>query len=232
MTANVAIPIVPPLREGDRLTRSEFERRWDAMPEVTKAELIDGVVYMPAAALSIDHGAPHFDMIAWLGMYRMLTPGVGGADNASIRFDDKNMPQPDALLRILETHGGQSRISADRYLEVGPELIAEISVTTGRFDLGKKREVYRRFGVLEYIVWRVPERIVEWFILRDGHYHSLVPGPDGLIRSAAFPGLWLDPIALVPETPQDCWKQPDWDTAAPNIAAFLAELQRRASEKP
>jgi len=48
---------MPPLRDGDRLTRAEFERRWDAMPEVTKAELIDGVVHMPAA-LSIDHGAP------------------------------------------------------------------------------------------------------------------------------------------------------------------------------
>ena len=51
---------IPPMREGDRLTRAEFERRWTAMPELKKAELIDGAVHV-AAALSVDHGTPHFD---------------------------------------------------------------------------------------------------------------------------------------------------------------------------
>ncbi len=31
---------VPPLENGDRLTRAEFERRYEAMPHVKKAELI------------------------------------------------------------------------------------------------------------------------------------------------------------------------------------------------
>ncbi|MCU0875926.1 MAG: hypothetical protein MUE50_26660 [Pirellulaceae bacterium] len=39
---------VPELHAGDRLTRAEFERRYTAMPHVKKAELIEGVVYMPS----------------------------------------------------------------------------------------------------------------------------------------------------------------------------------------
>jgi hypothetical protein len=41
--------IIPPLDNGDRLTRDEFERRYAAMPNLKKAELIEGVVYVPAA---------------------------------------------------------------------------------------------------------------------------------------------------------------------------------------
>jgi Uma2 family endonuclease len=219
---------IPPLQNGDRLTRAEFERRWDAMPEVNKAELIEGVVYMPpAASLSVDHGAPHFDLITWLGLYRILTPGVGGADNASIRFDDENVPQPDALLRILETRGGHCRVSNDRILENGPELIAEIANTTVAFDLGIKKKVYRRFGVEEYIVWRVPDRIVDWFELRDGHYSPLDPGPDGVIRSKVFPGLWLDPTALVTGNSAQLLAVAQLGHGSTEHCAFVAELQRR-----
>jgi hypothetical protein len=105
MATDVRIPSVqvPPLRNGDRMDREECERRWDAMPDLKKAELIEGVVYMPPA-LSRKHGTPHFDIIGWLYMYRAITPGLEGADNASVRFDKKNMPQPDALLRIEEKY--------------------------------------------------------------------------------------------------------------------------------
>ncbi|HEX3869772.1 MAG TPA: hypothetical protein VHV77_05020, partial [Pirellulales bacterium] len=51
-------PSVPPLESGDVLTAEEFERRWEAMPDLKRAELIDGVVYMNAA-VSIHHGMPH-----------------------------------------------------------------------------------------------------------------------------------------------------------------------------
>ena len=33
---------IPPLESGDRLTREEFEIRYAAMPELKKAELIEG----------------------------------------------------------------------------------------------------------------------------------------------------------------------------------------------
>ena len=75
MTAAVRAA-VPPLREGDRLTRAEFERRWEAMPDLKKAELIDGVVYMGAAVRTRQHGTPHGFIMGWLFNYSADTPGV------------------------------------------------------------------------------------------------------------------------------------------------------------
>src|SRR3984893_17854521 len=101
------IPRIPPLQPGDRLTADEFLRRYEAMPEVKKAELIEGVVYMPSPVSSEDHGEPHFDLISWLGIYRIATPGLKGSDNATVRMDQgENVPQPDASLWIV---GGQCK---------------------------------------------------------------------------------------------------------------------------
>src|SRR5262245_50409109 len=94
-------PPVLPLHNGDRLTRAEFERRYDAMPGVNKAELIEGVVYMPSPVTHRYHGNPHFNLIGWLSFYAMHTPGVEGGDNSTLRLDTDNGPQPDAYLLIL-----------------------------------------------------------------------------------------------------------------------------------
>src|SRR4051794_17042924 len=94
-------PPVPPLRAGDRLTAEEYERRYDAMPDLKKAELINGVVYIGSPVIFEDHGGPHFDAIGWLGIYRVATPGVRGADNSTLRLSLNNRPQPDACLFIL-----------------------------------------------------------------------------------------------------------------------------------
>src|SRR5205814_2060530 len=56
--------------------------------------------------------------------------------------------------------------------------------------------VYRRNGVGEYLVWRVLDRAIDWFVLRGGQLVPLAPD-GGLLRSEVFPGLWLDPEALV-----------------------------------
>lgn len=228
MATDVRVPVtaVPPLRDGDRMDRAEFERRWDAMPEVKEAELIGGVVHMPA--LSRRHGTPHFSLITCLGMYQMRTPGTEGSDNASVRFDNANMPQPDALLRILESHGGRSRVSADGYFEGGPELVAEVSLTTADADLGEKREVYRRHKVPEYIVWRVADRAVDWYALRGDYYLALDPGPDGIVRSEVFPGLWLDPAALVRGDATRVLEVAQLGHGSSEHAAFIAALHRRS----
>jgi hypothetical protein len=220
---------VPLLRDGDRMDREEFERRWDAMPDLKKAELIEGVVYMPAAALSMSHGAPHFDLITWLGKYRLRTPGVTGADNASIRFDKRNMPQPDILLRIDEAFGGHSRITPDKILDGPPELVAEISRTTRSIDLGVKKSVYQRQGVREYIVWSVEEKTFDWFILRNGKYTPLEPDADGILKSEVFPGLWIDAAALLVGDTSKAFEAAQLGTGSPDHTAFIALLKSRSA---
>src|SRR4051794_35176224 len=98
---------IPPLQAGDRLTAEAFERRYDAMPDLKKAELIDGVVYMPPPVSDEDHGVPHSDLAGWIAMYRFATPGVVAGIESTVRLDPRNRPQPDSLLRILPECGGR-----------------------------------------------------------------------------------------------------------------------------
>jgi Uma2 family endonuclease len=105
--------------------------------------------------------------------------------------------QPDALLRLDSAHGGHSRVSADDYFEGAPELIVEVATSSAAYDLHEKRRVYRRNGVQEYIVWQTLENRLNWWQLVEGEYVEMVADGDGLLRSRVFPGLWLDPQALL-----------------------------------
>ena len=182
-----------PLENGDRLSRSEFERRYRAMPDVKKAELIEGRVYM-ASPVRIIHGQPHAYIMTWLGVYCAATPGTQFADNTTVRLDLDNEPQPDALLRI---EGGQSQIDVDEYVRGAPELIVEIAASTASYDLQEKLQVYRRNGVQEYLVWQVSDRILDWFRLKDGEYIKVQPDDNSIIKSEVFPDLWLMVDALL-----------------------------------
>ena len=180
--------IIPPLENGDRLNRYEFERRYAAMPHLKKAELIEGVVYMPAALRFRSHGQPHANTIGWLWFYTIATPKVELGDNPTVRLDLDNVPQPDAVLLI---DGGQARISEDDYVEGAPELIVEIAASSAAYDLYDKKRAYRRNGVREYLVWRVYDRQLDWFSLEAGEYNLLAPDAERVVRSQVFPGLWL-----------------------------------------
>ncbi|MBD2776254.1 Uma2 family endonuclease [Iningainema tapete] len=195
MSATPTIKL-PPLESGDRLTLPEFERRYNQMPNNTKAELIEGVVYLAAAVRIKNHGRPHAQIIGWLSAYWFNTPGVDMGDNTTVRLDADNEPQPDALLRIEPEVGGNSRISDDDYIEGAPELIVEVAASSASYDLNDKLNAYRRNGVQEYIVWQIYENRLDWFILHEGRYISLEPDADGIIRSQVFPGLWLAVSAL------------------------------------
>lgn len=187
---------VPPLESGDRLTRYEFEHRYQAMPYIKKAELIEGVVYVASPVRMANHGRPHAALVGWLMVYKAATPGVDLGDNATVRLDADNEPQPDALLRIEPEVGGNSRISEDDYVEGAPELIAEIAASSASYDLNDKLNAYRRNGVQEYIVWQIYENRLDWFSLQEGRYVPLEPDGVGVIRSQIFPGLWLAVNAL------------------------------------
>jgi Uma2 family endonuclease len=185
------------LESGDRLTRPEFERRYRAMSQLKKAELIDGVVYVASPVRIQKHANPHARMITWLGVYEAATPGVMLGDNSTVRLDAENEPQPDALLRIDQAWGGQSRISEDDYIEGAPELIVEIAASSASYDLHDKMQAYRRNGVREYLVWLTQEQQFRWYILREEGYVQQQPDPQGILSSQVFPGLQLAVTALL-----------------------------------
>ncbi len=198
----------PTLENGDRLTRCEFERRYTMRPDLKKAQLIEGIVYMPSP-VSFVHAEAHSAINGLLSLYAASTAGVRVADNATVRLDLENEPQPDVLLCIDAPAGGRSRVS-DGYLEGAPELVVEVSVSSASIDLHDKLRAYRRNGVQEYVVWRTRDRRIDWFELADGDYRLLPADDAGVVRSRVFPGLRIACRALL----------------AGDLAAALAELQK------
>ncbi|MDJ1177881.1 Uma2 family endonuclease [Roseofilum sp. BLCC_M91] len=186
---------IPPLENGDKLTRTEFERRYHAMPDRKKAELIEGIVYMASPLRITQHGEPHARIMGWLSFYQAFTPNLQLGDNCTVRLDSDNEPQPDALLRLKQD--GKSTISEDGYVEGAPELMIEIAASSVSIDLHQKLNVYRRNQVQEYLVWRVDDGELDWFRLENEKYIKLQPNADGIIKSKIFPGLYLNKAALL-----------------------------------
>jgi Uma2 family endonuclease len=167
------------------------------MPNVNKAELVEGVVYMPSPVRYESHGKPHGILCTWLGYYMAKTPGVGGlGDNATVRLDNDNEPQPDLFLMLPARVGGLAKIDADDYISGPPALVCELAASSVSIDLHMKKTAYRRNGVQEYFVWRTEDSAIDWFSLVSGDYVPLAIEPDGTLRSRIFPGLWLNPANL------------------------------------
>ncbi len=219
-----AVEQVLELHAGDRLTRAEFERRYSAMPHVKKAELIEGIVYMPSPVSHKRHSRPHSALTTWLGTYWSATPGTDAGDNGTVRLDWENEPQPDAMLRILPECGGQSR-DEDDYIAGPPELIAEVSASSASYDLHEKLRAYQRNGIREYLVWRVWDSAIDWFALREGHFELLPLTEAGHYHSEIFPGLWLDPAALTHGDLAVVLAVLQQGLASPEHAEFVVRLQ-------
>jgi Uma2 family endonuclease len=190
-------PRIPELCSGDVLTRDEFERRYEAMPHVKKAELIEGVVAMGSPVRMQHHGRPEHLLAGWLAFYESATPGLVAASNTTVRLDLDNEFQPDLLLCVPAHAGGQARIDADDYVAGAPELVIEVAASSVSRDLHQKLAVYRRNGVREYVVHRVDDAAVDWFVLVHGAYERQVADAHGRYHSRVFPGLCLDVPALL-----------------------------------
>jgi Uma2 family endonuclease len=220
---------LPPLENGDRLSRDEFERRYDAMPNLKKAELIDGEVYVASPVRFEQHGEPHAQLVTWMGTYALHTPGVRVGDNSTFRIDEGNEPQPDGTMIIDPAHGGRTRIDADGYLQVGADLVAEVTASSVSIDLHRKFRVYEQNQVQEYLVWRMLDRAVDWLARRPTGYERLPLTAGGYYASEVFPGLRLDPAALVRGDLVRVHQVLHEGLASPEHAEFVARLKQAAS---
>ena len=201
---------VPELESGDRLKWAEFARRYDAMPNLKKAELIKGVVYMGSPVRHKRHGRPNCDMACWVTVYAAATLGTDYSTNGTVRLSDEDGPQPDVFLSLLPEAGGRSQVDEEDYIIGPPELVVEIASSSVSYDLHDKKDTYRQFGVMEYIVWRANNRKIDWFRLENNQYIRVAPNADGIIESSVFPGLRLHVAAML----------------AGDMATVLAELQK------
>ena len=187
--------VLPPLENGDMLTLTEFLRRYEDMPGVKKAQLIEGVVHMPSP-VRVTHAEPDGVIQLWLGTYA-VEADLKLYPNASLLLDTENAFQPDAILCSPPRKGGRVWLNTKNYLCGSPELVVEIASSTASIDLRDKLRVYRRLEVAEYIVWRTEDAEIDWFVLEEGQYIKMKPDRHGKLRSRIFPGLVLDLAAAL-----------------------------------
>lgn len=198
MALHIKTTAPAPLESGDHLTRDEFHRRYLAHPHIKKAELIDGVVYVPAPVRFDYHAQPHGFVMGWLAVYVSQEKGVSLGDNGTVFLGDRSEVQPDAFLwRDVPTSPQGPRLNAEGYMAGAPQLVVEVDASSASYDLHEKRAAYERNGVQEYVVWRVPDGALDWFRLHDGSYARIEPDAAVLIESTQFPGLRLHVPSLL-----------------------------------
>jgi Uma2 family endonuclease len=213
-----------PLVPGDKLSQDEFLRRWEAMPDVKRAELIGGLVYMPSPVTE-QHGESHLNIGGWISVYAASTPGCkGGSESTWLML--KDAPQPDAHLWVLPEFGGQARIEG-RYLAGAPELAAEVSLSSTDHDLHEKMELYRSAGVQEYLVILLRDQEIRWHRLIHGNYELIAPSGDGVLRSQEFPRLWLNPEAFLAGNMAAVYESLQLGLQSPEHAEFVRALASR-----
>src|ERR1700739_3383223 len=92
------------LVEGQHLDQATFHALYEAMPPGTRAELIDGVVYLPGP-VGRAHGRAQLPVMVWLDYYAENTPGVEVLDNATTMLGWTTVsttPWPSPLLLPIE----------------------------------------------------------------------------------------------------------------------------------
>ena len=215
--------LAPQLLPGQKMSRNEFLRRWEELPDVKNAELIDGVVYM-ASPVSNRHSTSDALIHGWLTVYVAETPGCQAGCNGTWLMEE-SAPQPDSNLRILPEHGGQSS-NDGKYCVGAPELVVEVCRSSATHDFGPKLPLYQRAGVREYMTLALESREVVWRELIGGRYTPLTPGNDGTLRSKVFPGLWLDPEALLTGDAARLFERLRAGSESSEHADFIASLKR------
>jgi Uma2 family endonuclease len=213
---------LPPLIDGQHLDQSTFHERYEAMPDGTWAELVGGRVYIPSPVCN-EHGEYDDHVAFWIVRYKRSTKGLRSGKNSTVILGRFGETQPDGHLRIPEEFGGQTHIEGG-FIVGAPELVIEIARSSRYYDLNGKKAEYEEAGVQEYIVVELDPDRVHWFVRRGDHFEDLSHGADGIYRSEAFPGLWLDPVALLNEDLDRLSEVLEQGLATPEHADFVAKL--------
>jgi Uma2 family endonuclease len=142
---------------------------------------------------------------------------------------EEDSPQPDTSLRILPEYGGQSQTEG-LYASGAPEFLAEVCLSSTAYDLHQKRDLYEESGVREYLAVLMREREVRWHRLVENRFEVVPPPPDGVYRSAVFPGLWLDAPALLAGDLARVLAVLNEGIRSPEHGAFVGQLARRRAE--
>ncbi len=222
----------PTLLDGQRLDQPTFHELYLRTPDDFRAELIDGVVHVMSSPVNPRHGRPDFNLAGFLYLYSSETPGTTGQTNTTVQLGPGDEVQPDCALLIDPESGGRTGEDPDGYTTGCPELVVEISSSSLALDRDAKRRLYEAAGALDYIVFDVPHRAILWFSIHEGRLSPMAIGADGLYRSRAFPGLWLDPDAFLRGDRRGVNEALRRGLDGPEHAAFIDRLRANRANRP
>ena len=226
---------VAELADGARMTPRVFHLLYDRTPHGFRAELIERKVYVASPSAG-GHSGPHFNIAFPLGLYRSETPGLTGGIDQTTRLAESGEVQPDLFLRIRLDHGGRvgtwNLVDGEQvpagddgdYLDAGPEFVLEVSRSSLGRDRGPKRRDYVRGGVREYVIADVRGRRLIRYDLAENPDEPTPAPPDGVLKSRAMPGLWLNAPALFADDFIAVRRTCEAGLATPEHAAFVAKL--------
>ena len=217
---------VPPFQNGDVMDQPTFHALYETTPHGFRAELIGGVVHMPPP-VTRRHGKPHGMFGGLLFNYSVATDGTEAFIDTTMILARDSEPQPDLSLIVSPEAGGQLEVSAKGYFEGAPELAVEIAYSSRSIDLNAKKRDYEAYGVREYIVVEVKSQVVHWFVRRGAKFVDSHPDFDGIMKSRAFPGLWLDPDAVFERSAKRLIEVLQLGLATPEHAKFASKLQAK-----
>jgi len=204
----------------------EFRRRSEALPEIKKVELINGIVYMPPP-VSDDHSTPHSIASTWIGVYSAHTPGTQPHIDRTVQCIGHTQVQPDVCLVLLPEWGGKTFVNERKELAGSPELVFEVAASSVNYDLFEKKNAYHANQVQEYIVWQTLDHRLDWFEWTPAAYVSCAPDAKGIIKSKAFPGLWLNASALLQGRNDLVLKTVEQGARSPEHKRFVASLRAK-----
>jgi Uma2 family endonuclease len=180
------------LKPGQRLSQTEFHRRYEAMQTDDTFELVNGVVYLKPR-----NSYPHARLIFFLGglltEFELVTPAADGLLNVTLIVSPTCEVQLDLVLRLQPEFGGKS-CAVDGFLCGGAELLIEIADKPSPLDVRLKPKEFGRSEIGEYLFLGLRDQEARHFSAKNGWDETRMR--DDIWKSATFPGLWLDLTAV------------------------------------
>ena len=145
---------------------------YKSLPEGTRAELIDKVIYMSPSPISKHQVILNKINVQLYAHLEKSKAGVVYVSPLDVYLDEEiNAVQPDISVVLNE---GLANVDENGYIHGAPDLIVEIlSPGNSNYDLIKKRELYQRFGVKEYWIVDPATKQAQGFQLKNGEYVSI-----------------------------------------------------------
>jgi len=152
-------------------------------------QLINGSLIMSPSP-SLKHQLIIGEIYKLLDAFAKATNSLAVLSPIDIYLDEKNVFQPDVLL-VSEA---RKKILSNKGLEGAPDLVVEVlSVSNSKYDRYEKREIYHKFGVLEYWIIDPATNSVEVFDLKNEPNKPLIYlAQTGSFNSIYFEGLEVD----------------------------------------